>query len=143
MKRHLFKYVLSGVISVLTITGIVSCKKKSEEEPKPKTTQELINGKWRLIIETSKEYDNSNILVGTSEYLYGSNDYIEFNTNNTYIYVENNTTETGSYTIINSTTINMDGRTFIIKKLDATDFIIEETDNITMGKTITTTEMKR
>lgn len=147
------RYVLKNQIFILL--GIVllstSCSKK-EEEPKPKTTQEKIQGKWSFVKSTTRGYDSNGNQTSIDEYTGKSEDYFEFNSNGTVVSLTDGTLESFNYTLLNETSIQLtftdssgtENTTWIIKELTDNKFLLESTESFDSGnRYVTEIELKK
>lgn len=131
------------------ITVFSACSKDDE---KPATTEQKVIGKWNVKRSSYKSYEN-NKLEYSSEELGVSGEYLEFNSNKTYVALVDGYLTSGSYQILNdgnmTITIDGDAITASIDKLESklftftmTDTYEDDLDNITY-KEVTTFELTK
>jgi hypothetical protein len=135
IKRHLYKKQLNMKKIVLSLCAvvlvIVACKKDKEEAVPPvvaKTTAEKVLGKWGLTsIVTNSFYSNSSHINTTNG---TASDYLDFKSNGKVVinFSIAGAPDTLSYSVINDSTINMDGDINKIKEITDTKFVIYNKD---------------
>jgi len=112
----------SFLMAALAISvGFVACK-KDKDEPKPKTTQEKIIGKWKgdqaSVVITAPPPIGSQTNNEDLSYL-----NVEFKSNGTAVVDSAGfDAETSTWALVNDSKIVLDGDTFDIKVLNGTQF---------------------
>jgi hypothetical protein len=129
------KKILMGIIALSMLT-VTSCKKKDKEPENITPTTSNLSGSYKTAKVTgtasgsSTEIDITNTWLDACE----KDDIITLNANGTYTVVDAGTTcsptsaDTGTWSLVNSTTINIDGSNNTIKRFNGTNLDISFSD---------------
>jgi hypothetical protein len=146
IKKISMKKLLLGLSVIVLLTA--SCKKDKSETKTVTPTKENLTGKYKIIAATVNGvdvYNNSNASVNVFEACDRDDEYY-LNTDLSYDVVDAGTqcspdnNWTGTWSLTNSTTIDLDGDVFTIKSFDGTTLVATYTDQ---GITYSATYVKQ
>lgn len=129
------KKILMGIIALSMLT-VTSCKKKDKEPENITPTTSNLSGSYKTAKVTGTASGSSTEIDITSTWLDAceKDDIITLSSNGTYTVVDAGTTcsptsaDTGTWSLVNSTTINIDGSVNTIKRFNGTNLDISFSD---------------
>jgi hypothetical protein len=120
---------MKKIILGLALLGCMTACNDDKEDPiAPLTTAQKIQNKWNFISSNDNYISSTGTIDSTDYFLGEGGDYIEFGTNNTYVFNVGGDNDTMPYKILGDTKIILASDTFTINTLTEKDFIFTYSD---------------
>jgi hypothetical protein len=120
---------MKNIIIGLALIGCLSACSDDKEDPVVTlTSSQKIQNKWNFISSNDNYISPTGTIDSTDYFLGEGGDYIEFRTNNTYVFKAGGDKDTMPYKILGGTKIILASDTFTINTLTEKDFILTYSD---------------